>query len=342
VAAIDRAKKRLTLKQTGASVLVSIDDKTVCRRVPPGETTLEKAVVIAFEDIIVGDRVIARGALDESGKVMHAGAIIVVSKEEIEKKRERDRAEWLRRGITGTIVELKPETTQIIVLTRLGADTKRVTINTIENVRFRRYAPGSVKFADAKLSSFADLKVNDQLRALGEKSADGSRFVAEEVVSGTFRTASGTITDINVANGEIKINDLQTRQPLIIDVNRDAVLRRFTPELVELLKQSALGAAKKGSSEERKTSAGSSTGASPAQSESDLQDRIEQLPALTLADLKTGDAVLVASTTGSSPNRVTAIIVAVGVEDFLKWQAQTANVPQFTFGLGLPSGSPTN
>lgn len=44
---------------------------------------------------------------------------------------------------------------------------------------------------------------------------------------------------------------------------------------------------------------------------------IERLPALQLSELKTGDAIVVASTAGADPTRATAITVLAGVEPLL-------------------------
>ena len=44
---------------------------------------------------------------------------------------------------------------------------------------------------------------------------------------------------------------------------------------------------------------------------------IERLPAITLADLKPGAAVAIASTRGSDPSEVTAITILSGIEPLL-------------------------
>ena len=66
---------------------------------------------------------------------------------------------------------------------------------------FRRYAPDSVKFADALPSSFAELKVGDQLRSLGNKDAAGTRVEAETIVFGSFVMAGGPVTAIDPRRG---------------------------------------------------------------------------------------------------------------------------------------------
>jgi hypothetical protein len=44
---------------------------------------------------------------------------------------------------------------------------------------------------------------------------------------------------------------------------------------------------------------------------------LERMPALNVADLKPGDALIIASTAGSDPSRTTAIAVLAGVEPLL-------------------------
>ena len=96
-----------------------------------------------------------------------------------------------RRGITGIITTLNPGAKRSPSTTR-GRDAKTVVIEA-SAATFRRYAPDSVRFADAKPSSFTELQVGDTIRALGDKNEDGTRFKAEELVSGAFETIAATV-----------------------------------------------------------------------------------------------------------------------------------------------------
>ncbi len=49
-----------------------------------------------------------------------------------------------------------------------------------------RYAPDSAKPEDAKRSNLQDIKVGDQLRARGNRNADGTEITAEEIYTGVF------------------------------------------------------------------------------------------------------------------------------------------------------------
>jgi hypothetical protein len=328
VMTIDAGIKQLSLRTAdGKLAIITLNASTLYSRVPPGEINLDKAVSIRFADIGVGDRVLARGKVDEKQQSFAARMLIVMSKSEVAEKHERDRAAWLKRGVAGVITALNPEKKEITLRTGSGAGSNAViTAAAAAGGTFRRYAPGSVKFRDAKLSSFDELKVGDQLRALGEKSADGTRYVAEEVVSGTFRTTGGKITAIDPATGEVKITDAQTQKPVTVIVIQDSMLRRLSPELVKFLQQTG-----------SRSSTPDASGGQPNQG--DLQDRVEKSAVITLAELKPGDAILVSSIAGADPTRITAVLVAAGVEEIVKRQMQQPSRPALNLGLGLPSGS---
>src|SRR6185295_16755602 len=212
----------------GSQVTVTLSDRTVFMRLPPGEKTKDKFIKIAPTDFALGDSVFARGRMSEDRKTMPALEFYVMSKGDIAEKRERDRGEWSKRGIAGTISAVNAETKEITVDARTAEGPKPIVVATTAGTKFRRYAPDSVRFDDAKPGTFADLKVGDQLRALGNP--DGARFTPEEIVTGSFQTISGTITEIDAEKKEIKIKDLQSQQSVTIALSKDSSMRKLTPE----------------------------------------------------------------------------------------------------------------
>jgi len=101
----DRNSKTATLKtDSGEIVKLTADDSTLCLRIPAGEKTLSKAAPIKFEDITIGDRVLAHGMKGERGFV--AQRLVVMPVAEVAKKREHDLDEWKRRGIGGVVREV--------------------------------------------------------------------------------------------------------------------------------------------------------------------------------------------------------------------------------------------
>ena len=170
VRSIDAAAKQMIVKtDAGSLVTVKLGDKTAYLRLAPGEKTLTNATKITFADVGEGDRVWARGKVADDRKSVPALAVVVMTKADIAKKQEADRAEWRRRGILGVVSTVKPDTKEITISTTTPAGPQPVIIPVTDKVDLRRYAPDSIKFSDAKTSSLSELQVGDQLRALGEK-----------------------------------------------------------------------------------------------------------------------------------------------------------------------------
>lgn len=283
----------------GNHVTVTLGDRTVYMRIPPGEKTKDKFIKISPTDFGVGDSVFARGRMTDDRKAMPALEFYVMSKGDIAERRERERDDWRKRGIAGTVSAVNAETKEITVDSRTAEGAKPVVLTTTAETKFRRYAPDSVRFGDAVPSGIAELKVGDQLRALGTKSTDGAKFGADEIVTGSFQTIGGAITEVNAEKQEIKINDVQSKQPVTIVVSKDSLMRRLTPELLTALMPPKPGAA-------------------PAKGSGDLQEMFDQLPALSLAELKPGESIVISSTKGADPARVTAIAVVSGVGPLLQ------------------------
>jgi hypothetical protein len=352
----------ITVKTEAGSVVVAkVNEKTTYERMPPGETDRTKAVKISLTDIAVGDGIYARGYVTADHKSVPAQQVIVVSQSDIAKKQDKERAEWRQRGLSGIIASLNPQTKEVTVTTRAAEGPKPVIISVSDKVKMRRYAPDSIKFSDAKKSSFDDLKIGDQLRAKGDKSEDGSHFSAEELVTGSFRTIGGAVASVDAATGEIKINDVQTKQPLTVVVRKDSTLKRIPAEFMQMMAARGAGGpggAGAGAPPPAGNNAAPPQGAKPPAggpgagggqgggpgSGFDIQRIVDNLPATTLAELKPGEMVLISSTSGADPARVTAITLVAGVEPiFAMLQARQggpANRPPNLGTINLGMGGP--
>jgi len=238
---------------------------------------------------------------------MPAREFYVMSKGEIADKRDREREAWRTRGIAGTVTALKADSKEITIDARTAEGLKPIVIAATGGTKYRRYAQNSVRFSDAKPGSFTDLVVGDQVRALGTKSSDGARFTPDEIVSGSFQTLTGTISEIDAGKNELKLSDQASHQSVTVAVSKDSTLRRLTPEL--------LAALTPGKAEGNNPPA---PAPSPAKPSGDLQEMFDQLPTFSLTDLKVGDAILVSSTKGGDATRVTAIAVVSGVGPLLQ------------------------
>ena len=361
VKSIDATAKQLTIKtDAGSMVTVSVSDKTTYKKLAPGEQTLTNATDVTLAELAEGDRVMARGTVSEDRKSVPATMVIVMTKGDLAKKQEAERLEWRRRGILGVITALKPDTKEITISNRTMAGTQSVVIPVSDKTEMRRYAPDSIKFGDAKPSNFEALKVGDQLRALGDRTDDPLRFNPEKVVTGSFRTVGGVVTAVDPATGEIKINELEKKTPFVIVIKQDAVLRRFPADLSSMMGgfgrgpgaggpggAAPAGGAPQGGRPQGAASPGGPGGPRPGGG-FNINDMLERLPTISIADVKVGDTIIVSSTQGVDPGRLTAISLVAGADTLLAMLAPRPAAGQapnpsaglggsgISFGIGLP------
>jgi len=359
VKSIDAAAKQLTIKtDAGSTLTVSLNDKTTYKKLAPGEQSLTNATDVTFADLGEGDRVMARGTVSADRKSVPAMMVIVMTKGDLAKKQEAERAEWRRRGILGVITALKPEAKEITISNRTMAGTQSVVIALNDKTEMRRYAPDSIKFGDAKPADFSELKVGDQLRALGDRTEDPLHFNAQKVVTGSFRTVGGVVTAVDPATGEIKINELEKKHPLTIVVKQDAVLRKFPSGLGTGFGPGrgpggpGGGAPPAGGGQQAQGGGQRPQGGGPGgpggRPGFNINDMLERLPTITIADVKVGDTIIVSSTQGVDPTRLTAISLVTGADTLLAMLAPRPAAGQapnpaaglggsgISFGIGLP------
>ena len=228
-----------------------------------------------------------------------------------------------RQRVFGVVTAVDAARKLIVVRARRGEDFEAVTLDASGSVRFLRFAPDSLRAADAQPSSFADLKVGDTLRATGERSADAARFVPEEIITGSFTRVIGIVSAVDPARGELTVRNEQTGQTVTVAVGQRSTLKRITPEfertVAERVERAARAAEQRASGKAAQANSNGNA-AAPREGErrgASLQQMFESLPAVTVADLRKGDAVVVTATPGADSSRATAVTLVTGGADFL-------------------------
>ena len=312
---------------SGAEVTVGLQPSTRLLRMAPGQTDLRQATSIQAKDLQVGDRLLAGGTSSDGGKSVTATTAVVMTKADVAAKQERDREDWQKRGVGGVVKSVDAGTRTITISTgAVGSSTLAVGVST-ETI-IRRYALDSVKFDDAKPGTLDQIKVGDQLRARGTKNAEATELAAEEIVSGTFRNVAGLVVSTDLGAGTLTLTDLLTKRPVTLKITSDSQLHKLPAMMAQRIATRLKGGAPNGAA-----GAGAATG-SPASARAgetpggagggfrqggtpDFQQMLSRMPAVTLADLQRGEAVMVVATEGSAEVPSTAIILLSGVEPIL-------------------------
>jgi hypothetical protein len=331
VVSIDLQARQILIRTAAGDVTATFAPQTPFVRVPPGELTLVHAQPITSAEVRVGDIVMARGPVTPDKKSVPARQIVLMSSSAIKEKQEREREDWRRRGVAGRVTAINPTTREVTLLARTPAGERPVTLVIADTTVFRRYAPDSVKFDAARPGTFDELKVGEQARALGEKDKDGARLAAEQIVSGSFRMVGGPVLAVDAAKGEVTISDIPTGKPVTVVVNSNSLLRQVPAEVVAALARRTAPAAPA-------SGAGQAPTGQAATGDVDVQEMFDRFPVVTLVNLKPKDLILVSSTVGADPSRVTAILLATGLDPLFSRPTQQPNRRATTSALGLPGG----
>ncbi|MDP9170810.1 MAG: DUF5666 domain-containing protein [Acidobacteriota bacterium] len=283
--------------EAGEPVAVKINGSTIARKVQPGQTDLSKAEAITVTDVVPGDRVLVTLAAGSND----ARRIIVIPANDLARRDADDRADWQKRGVAGVVTAVAGNDITV-ELRSLGGATK-YTVTTGPKTTYMRYSSDSVKFSDATKSSLGEISVGDQVRARGQKSADGMKLDAENIVFGTFLSKAGTITAVNAGAGEVTIKDLATNKPLVVKFIPATQVKRM-PEVAAA--QSMLGGGR---------GPGPAAGASKGP---DIAQMIEMLPPVKLEDLKPKEVIVVSAIRGARPDQITAITFLANAETLVQ------------------------
>jgi hypothetical protein len=349
VTALNAADHTVTVKQdkTGTEISVQLGTTKTLLKVEPGAKDLKSATRITADDLQVGDRVEARGTkLTDNPNGLEARSVVLMSGRALAQTHEAQAAEW-QHATNGMVSFIDPASGKISITTKTPEGPRQVVLNTAKNTEFTRYTPENPQTPAA--SQLAQLQVGDQVRVVGDKSADGTSIEARKVYSGAFRTISATVVSIGADGKSATVKDLSSKKPVAIALTDDAAIHKLPPMMAAMLARrfnpdaragaSGNGAAggpggasggPRGGGQGVGPGSNPGTGASPdggpgagaggtRRGNGDMSQLLERAPKITVADLKPGDALVISGVaTGGDNSRILASTIIAGVEPILQ------------------------
>jgi hypothetical protein len=329
----------LTVKPAQGDVQqVEVPSTAAVKRIAPGQTNLSTAVAMLFSDLAVGDHVLVNLDPNATGATPQALRIVAIKQEDLARKQQQETEAW-QHGVGGLVKSVDQARGVIQLTSGAGAAARIITVHTTASTVLKRYAPGSVRFEEAQTAPISAIQAGDQLRARGEKNADGTEITADELVSGGFRNISGTVVSLDPANSTLVVKDLTTKKPVTVHISSEAQMRQLPDRMAEMLAARLKGIAAGGNDSARAQGGGAATGGAPMQrgggsGAADMQQVLSRAPAIQLSDLKKGEAVMLVSTQGASD--VTAITLLAGVEALLEAPASQNLLSNWSMNSSAP------
>ena len=352
---------------SGPEVAVTVQPTARILRLAPGEKDLKNATPLQVQELHVGDTVRVRGAGSADGNAISALEVIVITQAAVAAVGDQMRLDWQKRGTAG-LVESVDTTTGTVTISIPSLSLKKTqVVHTTKDTLFHRYAPDSAKPDNAKPSALADVHPGDQLRARGNRNADGTEIDAEEIYAGVFPQYAATVKSVDASSGVVTIQDLASKKTVQVKISSDSQLHKIPAEMAQglamrlksMLPAGTPGAA--GGSSAGTKAAAPATGQAPSPAGStwsggggdgngtrpngapDFQRMLSRMPSTTLADLnlQKGDAVIVLATEGTANSPHTAITLLSGVEPILQAvpsASQAMMLTPWSLGGGAPGG----
>jgi hypothetical protein len=338
IKAIER--NNIVLATEAGDVNVVVQDGAQIVRVEPGQKDLTGATTLELKDLEVGDRILVRGRASADDKSLAATAIIAMKHADLEAKQQHEREQW-QHGIGG-LVNGVDRSTGILTISRGSLDTTRnIAVRVTKDTVIRRYAPDSLKFDDAKPSSLEAIKPGDQLRARGTPSADGNEFDAEEIVSGSFQNIAGPISSMDTNTSTLIVKDAITKRSIAVKITAQSQVRKFSPEMAQRIAARLKATATRADAPTTPGPGNQIPANRPSEGRApDLQQLLSRVPTAKLADLQSGDEVMIVSTEPNASGQVTAITLLAGVEPLLTASPQAAQAMMLSpWSLGGDTGA---
>jgi hypothetical protein len=348
---VDDAGKVISVKPAkGDPTTVKFDERTTFLKMPAGETDTKKAAPATASDVTAGDSVIARVlTADPTGKP--ARTVYIEKQADLAQRREKTQEEW-KTATSGLISSIDGNTIKIMGRVPGSPAPKEITVEVGAKVDITRYNPENGKYEPSTLAS---VKTGDQLRVLGEKSADSTQIKATDIGAGTFKTMGVVVKTVDTAGNLVTGTDAGTKQPVTVHIRPDSALRRFNDMSAMMVArqlnptyQQAGGRGGRGGGGGAQGGGAPGGGAPPGGGASaaagggggrgfggggrgrggmDVSKIIEQQPTITLADLKPGESVIISAALGSDPSKIFAIGLVAGADPILRATANSGPDP---------------
>lgn len=344
------AEGKISLSTVDGPIVVELLPATAVKRVAADNPSLKAATDATLAEIAVGDKLLVHGLVSEDKKLITAKTVYLMTKASISEKKLKEDQDWAARGQTGTVESVDALTNLITISIRaMGpVPARKVTIKPGAKTVYKRFPPDSSEYGKAIASTIGEIEKGDELRVLGNKNADGSEVDAEIILTGSFRQTGGIVKKIDLAKGELVIEEISTKKDVTVQLLPTSNLRRLPDDIAQRLAgfQRMQMAGAMGGGGMRPPTGGQPQGGGqqtpqPTGGQQNPQQRpggtgqgggfgggggggmrggldVARLPVVKIEDVKIGDAIQIVSSKPKDPKVFHAITLLTGIEPIVK------------------------
>jgi hypothetical protein len=188
----------------------------------------EKTSPIALYQIQSGDLVCAVTSGDGS-TVSH---LSVVARADVERAQQEFIAQWQKDSVFGRILSIDSADLKMTVSpTTVTGASQPVTVTLAANTRYRSFQQNASQISEGKSISPNDLRVGDAIYVHGRRVPGDPMLLATVVIRGGVRGIIGAFLEGHALDVSIKIHEYGTGNDLTLKIPSSAVLYRTTNQL---------------------------------------------------------------------------------------------------------------
>lgn len=233
ITAADPSAHVITVKEdkTGTAYTVELANTKSLRKVDPVTLDLKNATRITADDLMVGDRVqVFAVKAEDNPNAFAARGIILISARELQSVHQEQAAAW-QHATRGVVTQVEADG-KLVISQRTPEGPKTITVDA-KNATLTRYSAENPKVPAA--SQLADIQVGDQVRVIGDASADGSTIVGQKVYSSPLRMLVCTVSAVSPDGKQLTVKNLQDKQAVTVTFNDDSAVRKLPPMMAMAL-----------------------------------------------------------------------------------------------------------
>ena len=309
VTAVNPSANQISVKTAQGDLTFTTSDRTQILRAQAGVSDPKQWPKMTLAEIAPGDEVVAyyRGAVDQ--KPLVATSLVVRTKADFGQLAQKQLEDWKKRGRSGTVTAVDPAAKTIT----MKSGQRTVTVQADDKTNVRRYSPDSAKPEDAKPSTLAEIQVGDQVNVLGQPQRRRRNHPGRDDLRRHLPPDRGA--DQLDRSRDRRDEGHRPRHQEAADRPRDS---RFHYEKTAGTDGAGAGQALSGRTRRRAVGRRSWRRRPSGEGRGgDIGQMLDRLPSIQLADLKPKDAIMVSTTTGTDPGKVTAVMLLAGVEPVL-------------------------
>ena len=203
----------LTVKTDAGEVhQVQVPATAVLKRIAPGQKDLSTAETIQLTDVAIGDRVLVKLDPDAPGPPPQVAQLIAMKQSDVAQKQQKEPGGLAAQRCRRLGKERRRHCGVVVLTSGAGPTAKTVTVHITKTTVLKRYAPNSIRYADAQPAPLDACEWATNSARADRRTQMERRLPRMKWYRAASRNISGTVISIDATASTLTVKDLITKK----------------------------------------------------------------------------------------------------------------------------------